>query len=308
LDQSELSDLSADLRAYLSGRRESKREQELLRRLRALPQRERMELLAPLLEDNTGNPFVFVDRAQLSRADYLTVFKQGLVRGNPSSVKFWLQATIWHLGWRTILSALREAFPTNPRGVAFALYHLPFIFREKGPSVELRLQFLRLVVLCHEKDYQVVGPSDFNRITGVLWDSEYASHDAAGAVSVEFRLSLEDWLNSRHIDAAVGKTLQRYQADYMRFNAEDRSFSANAFGWRYTNSNGIVRYRWSELTGVAYLRRVMILMTASAHYPLPRSAFLAAQIVNLTCWLDLAMGQPQGTSLEHYRSAGLEAR
>jgi hypothetical protein len=43
-------DLAVDLRAYVAGRRDSKEESSLLRRLRGLPQRERLALLTPLLE------------------------------------------------------------------------------------------------------------------------------------------------------------------------------------------------------------------------------------------------------------------
>jgi hypothetical protein len=43
-------DLAADLKTYATGRRDSKQEQALLRRIRALPQPQRMELLAPLLK------------------------------------------------------------------------------------------------------------------------------------------------------------------------------------------------------------------------------------------------------------------
>ena len=134
MDQSESSDLGVDLRAYVNGRRESKREQVLLRRLRALPQPQLMEVLAPLLEINLSTALVLVDRAQLSRAAYLAVLQQGLIQGNASSVKFWMKATLAHLGWRRVISALREALTTNPRGGAFALYHVPYFFHDNAPS------------------------------------------------------------------------------------------------------------------------------------------------------------------------------
>jgi len=72
-------DLDAELRAYVSGRRDSKRESSLLRRLRALPQRERLALLTPLLALKVAAALVLINRAQLSRTDYLEVFKRGLV-------------------------------------------------------------------------------------------------------------------------------------------------------------------------------------------------------------------------------------
>jgi hypothetical protein len=289
LDQSESSDLGADLRAYVSGRRDSKREQALLRRLRALPQPQRMEVLAPLLEANLGAALVFVDRAQLSRAAYLAVLQQGLVQGNASSVKFWMKATVAHLGWRRVISVLREALTTNPRGGAFALYHVPYFFRDNAPSRELHLELLQLVVLYHEKGHRAVPESDFDRIKDTLRDLNYHSHDGANPVSVEFELSWENWRDSRHIQNADAKTLKQYQADYLRFGAERRHFSANAYGWRYTNSSGIARHDWSELVGVAYQKNVIVLMATGCHYPLPRSAFNETQLGSLMRWVDLAM-------------------
>lgn len=154
--------------AYVSGRRDSKREQALLRRLRALPQAQRMEVLTPLLKANLGMALVFVDRAQLSRAAYLAVLQQGLIQGNASSVKFWMKTTLAHLGRRRVISALREALTSNPRGGAFALYHVPYFFRDNAPSRELHLELLRLIVLYHEKGHRVVPESAFDHIKDTL--------------------------------------------------------------------------------------------------------------------------------------------
>jgi len=289
LHQSESSDLGVDLRAYAEGRRDSKREQALLRRLRALSQPQRMEFLAPLLAINLSTALALVDRAQLSRAAYLAVLRQGLIQGNASSIKFWMKATLAHLGWRRVISALREALTTNPRGGAFALYHVPFFFHENAPSRELHLELLQLIVLYHEKGHRVVPESDFDRIKNTLRDLNYHGNDGANPVSIEFELSWEDWRDSRHIQKADAKTLKQYQADYLRFGAERRHFSANAYGWRYTNSSGTVRHDWSELIGVACQKRVIVLMVTSGHYPLPRSAFNETQLDSLMRWLDLAM-------------------
>jgi hypothetical protein len=289
LEQSEPSDLGIDLRAYARGRRDSKREQVLLRRLRALPQPQRMELLAPLLEINLSTALALVDCAQLSRAAYRAIFQQGLIRGNASSVKFWMKATVAHLGWRRVISALREALTTNPRGGAFALYHVPYFFHDNAPSRELQIELLQLIVLYHEKGHRAVPESDFDRIRETLWDLNYHNHDGANPVSVEFELSWEDWRDSRHIQKADAKTLKQYQADYLRFGAERRLFSANAYGWRYTSSSGIARHDWSELSGVGYQKSIIVLMVTSGQYPLPRSAFSETQLGSLMRWLDLAM-------------------
>lgn len=288
MDQSENSGLGVDLRAYVSGRRDSKREQALLQRLRALPQPQRMEILAPLLEINLSTVLALMDRTQLSPAAYLEVLQQGLIQGNASSVKSWMKATVPHLGWRTVYSVLREALTTNPRGGAFALYHLPYVFRDNVPSRELHVKLLQLIVLYHEKGHRVVPESGFDRIKDTLWDLNYHSHDGANPVSIAFELSWEDWLDSRQIHDTDRKVLKQHRDDYLRFNAEPRKFSANEHGWTYTGSSGTARHEWGDLIGVAHLNRVIILM-APSHYPLPRSAFNESQLGSLTQWLELAM-------------------
>jgi len=100
-------ELAADLRAYVAGRRHSRQEEALLRRIRALPQSQRMEILAPLLDLKGLTALVLIDHSQLSRADYLAILKRGLAEADASSIKFWLEATVRHVGWRKVFSILR---------------------------------------------------------------------------------------------------------------------------------------------------------------------------------------------------------
>ena len=155
-------DLDVELRAYVSGRRDSKRESNLLRRLRALPQRERLALLTPLLELKVATALIFISRAQLSRTDYLEIFKRGLIDADASSIALWMDATVPHIGWRRTFSILRQCLATNPRRGASALYQVPWVCRGKGqlsgglPTRKLAVEFVRLVVQYQEKGHRVV--------------------------------------------------------------------------------------------------------------------------------------------------------
>src|SRR5580658_2055513 len=145
-------DLAADLRAYVTGRRHSKQEQALLRRIRALPQSQRMEILAPLLDLKESAALVLADRSQLSRGDYLAILKRGLADADASSIKFWLEATVRHLGWRKVFSILRGMAAPWPSPGASALYFLPFIFGQLYPlPPSLNKEFDHLVELYDRK-------------------------------------------------------------------------------------------------------------------------------------------------------------
>jgi hypothetical protein len=63
-------DLASDLRAYVAGRRDSKRGKVLLLRIRALLQPRRLEILEPLLKTGERRSLWF-DHAQLARGDYI---------------------------------------------------------------------------------------------------------------------------------------------------------------------------------------------------------------------------------------------
>ncbi len=120
----------------------------MLRRIRALPQSERMEILAPLLNFKGSVALVLADRAQLSRGDYLAILKRGLDEADASSIKFWLEATVRHLGWPTVFSVLRERAAPWPSPGALALYHLPFIFGQLYPlPPSLNQEFVQLLEL-----------------------------------------------------------------------------------------------------------------------------------------------------------------
>ena len=161
LNEQELTELSDDLRAYVGGRRDSKRELALLRKIRALPQAMRQQLLVPLLDLNAGVALVLIHRAQLSRAAYLAVLQRGLDEADASAISYWMSTTVVHLGWRRVFSVLRQELSVKPRRVAAALYHVPYLCRSKQtlsgslPTAALLDEFCQLVMLCHEKGYAV---------------------------------------------------------------------------------------------------------------------------------------------------------
>lgn len=147
--QSLNTDLAADLQAYAAAaRRDSKQEQALLRRIRALPQPERMEVLAPLLNFRGWIALSLADRAQLSRRDYLAILKRGLEEADASSIQLWLKATARHLGWQRVFAVLRDMVAPWPCRGALALYHLPYIFGELFPlPLSLNREFVQLLGL-----------------------------------------------------------------------------------------------------------------------------------------------------------------
>lgn len=172
--QSSSSDLASDLCAYVGGRRDSKKESDLLRSLRSLPQQERRTILLPLLELKKRAVLVFIHRAQLSRSDYLEVLKRGLAEAKGESIRYWMDATVPHIGWRKALSVLRESMATSPRAGAMALYFVPWVCRGKGqlsgplPTRELTLECLRLIMDYHENGHRVVNDSDLAKFKDIL--------------------------------------------------------------------------------------------------------------------------------------------
>jgi hypothetical protein len=132
----------------LRERRLSKQEQASLRSILALPQAQRMEILTPLLDRNGSDALVLADRAELSQDDYLAILKRGIAEADASSVKFWLEATVGHLGWPTVFSVLRSMAAPWPSPGASALYHVPFLFFKVCPlPPSLKQEFIELLEL-----------------------------------------------------------------------------------------------------------------------------------------------------------------
>jgi hypothetical protein len=134
-----------------------------LRRVQALPQAQRFEILLPLLELDMRMALLLIGSAQLSQAAYLQVFNEGPVKGDASSVSVWMKATVPHLGWPVVFSILRNAMPTKPQGVANALYHVPYLCAENAPqpalsgplpSQELADEYFELVVKSQKNGYR----------------------------------------------------------------------------------------------------------------------------------------------------------
>src|ERR1700687_3689795 len=107
-------DLDADLREYVTGRRDSKLEKVLLHRILALAQSERMEVLAPILDLKGRIGFDLANRAQLSPANYLWIFRRGLARADFDDITSCLEGTVPHLGWRKVFSVFREELAGTP--------------------------------------------------------------------------------------------------------------------------------------------------------------------------------------------------
>jgi hypothetical protein len=124
----------------------------LLRRIRALPQSQRMEILAPLLDFQGWVALVLAERAQLSRSDYLAILKRGLAEADASSIRYWMEATVRHLGWRKVFSILRDMEAAWPSPGASALYHMPFMFLKVYPlPPSLKQEFVQLLELYDRK-------------------------------------------------------------------------------------------------------------------------------------------------------------
>jgi hypothetical protein len=95
-----------------------------------------MEILAPLLRSHWSGALLMADRAQLTRGDYVVIFKQGLAEANASSIKLWMKATVGYIGWRKVISILRDVAAPWPFSWRIRpLPHAVLIQRLSSPSI-----------------------------------------------------------------------------------------------------------------------------------------------------------------------------
>lgn len=113
------------LQEYLKSRRDSKREQELMREIRRRPKLERFELVMSTLPRHL---FIGMDMAVscLRGKEYFErLFVWGLDHSDASSIRVWLQWLMPSPGARRVIFILKNEIGRRPKVVYWAVYWLP---------------------------------------------------------------------------------------------------------------------------------------------------------------------------------------
>jgi hypothetical protein len=125
-------------------RRDARTEKELMSAVRKLSQEDRYSVLLPYFRNSTV-ALLFAQKVGLKQSHYKQMWLIGLDCSNVSSIKFWISAIAPNLGWRKLFQLIeKEIIEGNPKA-SWAIYHIPYLFRDLVPTIEEREIFISIV-------------------------------------------------------------------------------------------------------------------------------------------------------------------
>ena len=129
---------------YLRRPRESKREKELLRRLREAPEDERFQFVYELLQRDAVMGLLMATGSLRQPRHFEAILEMGFQKGDASSICSWLACAVPKLGFHKVIRLLDDKMETDPIIVDKALYWMPKFKPQNDPEADLAMYNLRL--------------------------------------------------------------------------------------------------------------------------------------------------------------------
>ena len=126
--------MELSVRDYVRRPRDSVWEKDLARQLRLCSEEDRFAFLSDLL---VAQPVVALDLARRclkAKASFEALLESGVRQADASSIRYWLECVVPHLGFRRVVQVLRNLRGEFPDGVGYAVYWLPAFSRIQGFS------------------------------------------------------------------------------------------------------------------------------------------------------------------------------
>lgn len=135
--------MGLEIEDYLRRPRESKRDRELLQRLRALPEEERYDFVRRLLQQDKGVGLLMASGSLQQKCYFEEILEMGFREGDASTILPWLECAVPKLGFRKVILSLNNRVDTDPVSVDNALYWLPRFKPQNDPKADLALESIR---------------------------------------------------------------------------------------------------------------------------------------------------------------------
>ncbi len=128
--------IQSEIDEYSLHPRDSRRERELLCRLRAMPEEARFNIVRRLLLQNKQMGLLMASGALQQPRYFEEILEMGLKVGNASTILPWLECAVPKLGFRRVVSSLSSRIETEPEAVANAVYWMPRFKPQNDPKAE----------------------------------------------------------------------------------------------------------------------------------------------------------------------------
>ncbi len=129
--------MQIEIAEYIHCPRNSKREKELLRHLREMPEEARYDVVQNLLQQSTGLGLLMASGSLRQKRYFEEILEMGFREGNASTIRPWLECTVPKLGFRKVILLLGNRMDTDPVAVDNALYWMPRFKPQNDPKADL---------------------------------------------------------------------------------------------------------------------------------------------------------------------------
>ena len=117
--------MEPELDEYVGRRRDSKRERELLKRLKLMPEDACYSFVLRLLQRDRRIGLHMASASLRQKRHFQEILEIGLKEGDASTILPWLECAVPKLGFRLVVSALDSRVESDPQAVDNAAYWMP---------------------------------------------------------------------------------------------------------------------------------------------------------------------------------------
>ena len=135
--------MELEIKDYLHRPRDSKRERDLLQRLRQLPEEVRYDIVRKLLQQDKGIGLLMASGSLRQKRYFEEILEMGFKEGDASTILPWLECAVPKLGFRKVILSLDSRMDTDPVAVDNALYWMPRFKPQNDPKADLALEGIR---------------------------------------------------------------------------------------------------------------------------------------------------------------------
>jgi hypothetical protein len=114
--------MSVEINDYLCQPRDSRRDRQLLQRLRELSEEDRYEIVRKLLQQNKGIGLFIASSSLRQKRYFQEILEMGFKEGDASTILPWLECAVPKLGFRNVIVSLDNRMNTDLVGVDNAMY------------------------------------------------------------------------------------------------------------------------------------------------------------------------------------------
>ena len=135
--------MELEIKDYIRRPRDSKRERELLQRLRELPEEVRFDIVRKLLQHDKGIGLLMASGSLRQKRYFEEILEMGFKEGDASTILPWLECAVPKLGFRKVILSLGNRIDTDPVAVDNALYWMLRFKPQNDPRADLALNGIR---------------------------------------------------------------------------------------------------------------------------------------------------------------------